>query len=339
VGQPILTLLGAVISRRILIAAALAAGVVMPACGGDSDQDGQADAPPPVASPQDFPKPQGRTLVELWNAYGEGGPVLSPSVSRLTKGDNRFGFGLFDRARAQIADAPTAVYVAPVGGGEARGPYPARYESLAVEPQFQSRSVNDDPDSAKTVYVTDVPFRKPGRYQVLGMARLDDRLVTATPAGPPLQVVDRDPVPGVGDRAPRTDTPTEASVGGDVAKIDTRVPPSSMHEVNFADVVGKKPVILLFATPALCQSRVCGPVVDIAEQVKAEHEGEAEFIHMEIFNNNELEQGYRPQVREWNLPTEPWVFAIDRRGRIAARIEGAFSARELEAALKKATRG
>jgi hypothetical protein len=60
---------------------------------------------------------------------------------------------------------------------------------------------------------------------------------------------------------------------------------------------------------------------------------------MEIFNNNQPEQGYRPQVREWNLPTEPWVFAIDGRGRVAARIEGAFSARELEAALKKATQG
>jgi hypothetical protein len=328
-----------VFSRRILIAAALAAGALAPACGGDSDRDGQAQMPPPVASPEDFPRPQGRSLGQLWNEYGAGGPVLSPAVSRLTPGRNRFGFGLFDRARAQIADAPAAVYVAPAGRGAARGPFPARYESLDVEPQFQSRSVADDPDSAKTVYVADVPFNRPGRYEVLGMARLDDRLVTAAPAGGPLQVVKRDPVPGVGDRAPRINTPTEASAGGDVGKIDTRVPPSTMHETNFADVVGKKPIILLFATPALCQSRVCGPVVDIAEQVKAKHEGEAEFIHMEIFNDNKVEQGYRPQVREWNLPTEPWLFAIDRNGRIAARIEGAFSARELEAALKKATRG
>jgi hypothetical protein len=329
-----------VFSRRILIAAALVAGALVPACGGGgSDQNGQAETPPPVASPEDFPKPQGRTLAQLWNEYGAGGPVLSPSVSQLTSGSNRFGFGLFDRARAQIADAPAAVYVAPAGQGQARGPFPARYESLTVEPQFQSRSVSNDPDSAKTVYVADIPFDRPGRYEVLGMARLDNRLVTAAPAGGPLQVVGRDPVPGVGDPAPRTNTPTEASVGGNLEQIDTRVPPSTMHQSNFADVVGKKPVILLFATPALCRSRVCGPVVDIAEQVKARHEGEVEFIHMEIFNNNRVEQGYRPQVQEWNLPTEPWVFAIDRNGRIAARLEGAFSARELEAALKKATRG
>ena len=87
-------------------------------------------------------------------------------------------------------------------------------------------------------------------------------------------------------------------MGGDVAQIDTRVPPSTMHEADLADVLGTKPVVLLFATPALCQSRVCGPVVDIAEQVKASYEGDAEFIHMEIYNDNELDKGFREQVRQ-----------------------------------------
>jgi hypothetical protein len=125
-------------------------------------------------------------------------------------------------------------------------------------------------------------------------------------------------------------------VGGDLEQIDTRVPPSSQHETDFADVVGKEPVVLTFATPRLCQSRVCGPVVDVVEQVKADYEDQAEFIHMEVFVDNDVRQGYRPQLRAFRLPTEPWVFTIDAGGRIAARIEGAFGARELEAAVKKA---
>ena len=112
-----------------------------------------------------------------------------------------------------------------------------------------------------------------------------------------------------------------------------------MHEVDFADVVGKKPVILLFATPALCRSRVCGPVVDVAEQIKAARGKDAAFMHMEIFRNNELDQGFRPQVVQWKLPTEPWLFAIDSRGRVAARLEGAFSAEELEQAVDAAVKG
>ncbi|MGH2801150.1 MAG: hypothetical protein ACRDM0_26455, partial [Thermoleophilaceae bacterium] len=115
-----------------------------------------------------------------------------------------------------------------------------------------------------------------------------------------------------------------------------RVPPSSQHESDFADVVGKEPVVLTFATPRLCQSRVCGPVVDVVEQVKADYEDEAEFIHMEVYNGNEIRKGYRPQLEAFRLPTEPWVFTISSDGRIAARLEGAFSAQELEAAVKKA---
>ena len=327
-------------ARRLLIVVVLFACAVVVGCGGDDDEPAQSAAPPP-ADPAEFPRAAGKTLANLRRGLGEGGPVLAPSMSVLTTGDNRFGFGLFDRDRSQIADAPVVVYVAPVGGGPARGPYPARYESLAVKPQFQSQQSAQDPDSAKSVYVADLPFSKPGRYEMLGIARLDDRLVAATPATPGL-VVTRpadDPVPRVGDPAPRTHTPTTADAAGDVASIDTRVPPSSMHEADFADVVGKKPVVLVFATPQLCQSRVCGPVVDIAEQVKAARPDDAEFVHMEIYRDNTIEAGFRPQVEAWRLPTEPWAFAIDRDGKVAARLEGAFSAHELNAALDKATRG
>jgi hypothetical protein len=109
-----------------------------------------------------------------------------------------------------------------------------------------------------------------------------------------------------------------------------------MHDDNLAEVLGKRPVLLLFATPALCQSRVCGPVVDIAEQVKATHKGDTAFIHMEIYTDNELEKGFRPQVAAYKLPTEPWAFAIDRNGKVAARLEGAYSEHELSEAVKAA---
>jgi hypothetical protein len=319
----------------VLFACALIAG-----CGGD-DGDEAANKPPPAADPAEFPKANGQTLAALREGLGEGGPVLAPSVLVLTSGDNRFGFGLFERDRSQIADASVVLYVAPVGGGPAKGPYPARYESLEVKPSFQSRTSAQDPDSAKSVYVADIPFDRPGKYEVLGIARLDDRLVAATSASGPLSVMkpEDDPVPRVGEPAPRIHTPTKADAAGDLASIDTRVPPSTMHEADFAAVVGKKPVVLLFATPALCQSRVCGPVVDVAEQVKDEHEGDVEFIQMEIYRDNSIEKGFRPQVAAFGLPTEPWLFVIDKEGKVAARLEGAFSAGELEDALGKVSKG
>jgi len=146
-----------------------------------------------------------------------------------------------------------------------------------------------------------------------------------------------DPVPDVGDPAPPIDTPTTDDAP--IEEIDTRTPPDGMHDVDFKDVVGKKPAVLVFATPALCQSRVCGPVVDIAEEVKARRGKEAEFIHQEIFVDNEIDKGFRPQVLRWKLPTEPWVFTVDRSGRVAARLEGAFSAKELDQAVDAAVKG
>jgi hypothetical protein len=305
-------------------------------CGGGDDGGGTMEQVP-IGKPAQFPKAGGKTLAQLRKGLGAG-PVLAPSVSVLGPGRNRYGFGLFDRARKQIAQAPVALYVARTGGGPAKGPYLARFESLQVKPQFESQTVKSDPDAAKSLYVADLPLGKRGKYEVLGLVLLDDRLVAATSAGPPAPLTKSGPIPDVGDRAPRTHTPTTASVGGDITKIETRVPPDTMHELDFADVVGKRPVVLVFATPALCQSRVCGPVVDIAEQVKAGGKDDVAFIHMEIYNDNDPSKGVRRQVAEWGLPSEPWAFAIDREGRIAARLEGAFSVRELEQAVHAALR-
>jgi hypothetical protein len=145
-------------------------------------------------------------------------------------------------------------------------------------------------------------------------------------------------IPGVGEKAPLIHTPTVDSVGGAIARIDTRIPPDQMHETDFADVLGKEPVVLLFATPQFCQSRTCGPVVDIAQEVKDEVGDKATFIHMEVYKDNDPSKGIRPQLAAFHLQTEPWLFVIDRNGVIRTRIEGAFSADELKAAVDRVTR-
>ena len=317
---------------------AIAAAVVVSSCGsggGGSDTDLGA-TPPKVPSVTQFPKVRGRTMNEL-AANVQAGPVLAPSVSLLTPGKNRFGFGLFDRSRKQITDAPGAIYISRGENSRAYGPYVARWESLEVKGRYLSKTVATDPDSAKTLYVADVPFKKPGKYAVLGLFRLDNRLVGA---GTTVKVVRRSDVPDVGDPAPKIDTPTKDSVGGDLSKIDTRDPHDDMHDVNLADSLGKRPIVLVFATPALCQSRVCGPVVDIAESVRhARPKSDTSWIHMEIYNNNQVNDGYRPQFLSYHLPTEPWLFTINRKGKIASRIEGAFSADELNKAVDAAEKG
>ena len=102
--------------------------------------------------------------------------------------------------------------------------------------------------------------------------------------------------------------------------------------MDYADALGKEPIVLLFATPQFCQSRVCGPVVDVAEQVKQEYGDKAAFIHMEIYNDNDPGKGVRPQVRAFHLPSEPWLFAINRHGVVSSVDRGRLRPRRMTAA-------
>lgn len=318
-----------------LCAVALLGAVGLSACGsGEEESAAPPAAPMPTAKAQDFPAAKGRTLADLQAMLPEG-PVLSPSVTVLEKGGNRIGFGLFDTARKQLGGAKVALYLSRSDGSALKGPFPVRAESLAVKPQFQSRQTVQDPDTANHVYVADVDFPASGAWAVTAVARLDGRLVRTSPAGMKVGRRGSGP-PKVGERAPKVSTPTFEDVGGDLEEIDTRVPPlRSLHDTDLADVLGKKPVVLLFATPQLCQSRVCGPVVDVAAQVQDKVGDDVRFVHMEIYEDNDLSKGFRPQVAAYRLPTEPWTFVIDRRGIVRDRFEGAFSVGELERAVAK----
>ena len=113
------------------------------------------------------------------------------------------------------------------------------------------------------------------------------------------------------------------------------MPPSDMHDVDFADVVGKKPVALLFATPQLCQSRVCGPVTDIALQMKAKYGDQMDFIHQEVYVDNDPQQGPAPAAAgSSTCRTEPWLFVVDTTGKITARLEGSIGVKQFENAVK-----
>jgi len=85
---------------RLAFAAALLLALAAVGCGEDSDS-GDTGMPPPPARAEDFPKAEGRTLDQLRREVGDEGPILLASVSELSPGANRFGFGLFDRARGK----------------------------------------------------------------------------------------------------------------------------------------------------------------------------------------------------------------------------------------------
>ena len=63
-----------------------------------------------------------------------------------------------------------------------------------------------------------------------------------------------------------------------------------------------------------------------------------DFIHEEVYVNNQPKSGLRPQLKAFHLQTEPWLFTINRKGVIAARLEGAFGLNEFSQAVQAALR-
>jgi hypothetical protein len=314
--------------RPATLPIALTAVAVLAGCGGSSDS-GARGAP----SASQFPAVQGRSLEQILRSAAGPAPVVAPTSQVFRQGRNRYGFGVFEPSGRKLNDADVAIYIAHGPRGAVHGPFPASVESMATDAKFRSRTVANDPDAATVVYVTDVNLDAPGEWRVIALVRNGNTLEGTRLASAVVGAFPK--VPPVGAKAPAIHTPTAADVGGHLEKIDTRQPHDDMHDADLADVVGRKPVVLLFATPALCQSRTCGPVVDQAEQVKQQYGDRVAFIHMEIYNDNDPNKGVRPQVRAYHLPSEPWLFVIDRDGRISSEIEGAFGLDELEAAVQK----
>lgn len=347
----------------LALACSLALAAIASGCGGGSDSDsgsGSGSAESRPAPPKSaFPATEGRTLRQMLKAADAPSElVVSPAGLAFYEGENRFPFGVFERDRSQVSDAEVALYIArapaPKPGGEAKsgekgpaakateqaldapalGPFPASIESLVTEPAFRAKTTSDDPDAATVAYASELDFPSDGEWRIAALVR-EDGEIKGTLVGSAM-VGEYDGVPRPGQRAPRIHTPTAEDVGGDLSQIDTRIPPDTQHQVDYADAYGREPIVLLFATPQFCESRVCGPVVDVAEQVKQENGDEAAFIHMEIWQDNQPGTDTRPQVGAFNLPSEPWAFVIDRQGRVASTLQGAFGPAALAAAVRRA---
>jgi hypothetical protein len=331
-----------------LLPVLLAAAVLIAGCGGGDDsaskdpasqvpkegglQDKVRDAQSVTAA--DFPAAGGRTLQQVANESGSAGPELGMATSVFIPGKNRVAFGMIDD-QSGFVYGKTAVYVAPSPGAKALGPFPAPADVLITQGRYRSKQAATESDPFAAVYAAEVPFKKPGDYSILAVTKTGDKTVAAPGQ---VKVVSRkdDRIPEVGEMAPKVETDTKASARGDIASIDTRTPPDDMHDVQFADVVGKKPVALLFATPQLCQSRVCGPVVDVGLQLKSKYGDKVDFIHQEVYAGNDPKKGLREPLKRFNLATEPWLFVVGRDGRITARLEGSFGLSAFEQALKTA---
>src|SRR3954465_1973058 len=187
---------------------------------GSSAEESSRHAP----SAASFPSAKGKTIDDLLRESGAKPTklVIAPAAQAFDVGENRYPFGVFTRGNEQVDDAEVALYFAKdEKSGPVIGPLPAQVTSLEVKPAY--RAAGEDPDQAKNVYVVPkVAFDRKGPWVGLAMLKGTKGLEAARVSAPP--VVGDSRVPRVGEKAPLIHTPTASDVGGDLAKIDTRVP-------------------------------------------------------------------------------------------------------------------
>jgi hypothetical protein len=274
--------------------------------------------------------PNEGTLDSAGAVLSHAGPdvALVPGTSDYARGPVRVVFLVID-ARGRSIERPRArVWVARSLDDAPFLRTTARLENVGV-PGVSKAAAGD----VTHVYVARLRLPRAGKYVLLAEP------VGGTPiqGAMDMDVADEPTAPAVGSTAFPSRTPTIASADGDLEALTTRTPPdvALLRDSVRDSLADRAPFVLAFATPKFCTSRACGPVVDVVDHVRKRlGPSPVRFIHVEIYEDNRPPETNR-WVKEWKLPTEPWVFVVGRDGKIKARFEGSVSAAELEAAVRR----
>lgn len=289
------------------------------ACGGGSD-DGVPEFP---------------TVISL----GEGDVFPSILNTSLAVGDNRVVMQLIGADDELLLDSGLSVRYFNLNRDEPVLSSEHEARLISTELNF----IDENNGSSRTVtgtggvYVTYPTFSEPGDWGAeITVIREGEQTVIPYR----FTVRESSEEPAIGDLAPPSQQATTATEP--IIEIDSSYPTrDAMHALTIAEAISSgKPSVIAFATPAFCTSRTCGPILDlVVDPLFFAYGDEVNFIHVEPYVLRDLrEANVRnpvPAVLEWRLRTEPWIFVVDRDGKIAAKFEGIVARDEVETVLRE----
>jgi hypothetical protein len=271
--------------------------------------------------------PKEGTLESLWRSSGQSVAWI-PGTSDYSPGAVRISFLVVDPRGRVVATPRARVWIARSLRDKPFTTTTARLEPIGVP------GVSTGAD-AKSIYVAHVHLPAAGHYRLVARPIGGKERITVLGD---VVVQARSASPAVGSRAYPSRSPTLASTGGRTAPLTTSVPPdrSLLRTSVAAALAAKHPFVVTFATPRYCESRVCGPVVDVVDHVRKRYtHTPVRFIHVEIYKDNNPSKGPNRWVQQWHLPGEPWTFLVGRDGRIKAKFQGSVSMTELGQAVSR----
>jgi len=281
-----------------------------------------------ASTPTPSPPPKGSLL-----ALQTGGTKLGifPGVGEVLTGDQGlFTFILVTDKGQLLAGGTPQVYAATSETAMAAGPFTATWHTFTGYRKYGDKS----PIAGPGFFAATVSIPTPGLYRFLAVGSSNGAKVSAlTDKRSSVEALEHRPVADPGTKAISVKTPVATTLA-ERTKVDTRDPPTDMHYISLDQALTNgKPTVVSFATPLLCQSRVCGPVVDEQLDVfKQVGKAKANFIFVEEFPQRDQTKP-SPAFVKWGFTTEPWVVVIDKTGIIRTSFEGPVDSGMIKAAL------
>ncbi len=290
---------------------------------------------------------------------GDGGPQLNPDAEsvqiQFTSRDfavgpaSNVGFALLaEDGQLLVADSLTVTFF------DLRGDDPVAAIQVAAQPSAPgvgaetehvhtdgSEHVHGGESDRRVTYYARADFEYAGSWGLLVQGTLEDG--TEVQGNVLFQVFEEPLILAPGDEAPRTENLTRFDVE-DIRTIDSGTVPNDMHDLTIKDALDAgRPLVVVFSTPAFCQTQFCGPVTQEVESLHDDYGDRVDFVHIEVWTNFAASE-LNAAVDEWLLQehggfTEPWVFVVDREGVIYDRWENAVARSVLEPAVQAVAGG
>jgi len=276
-------------------------------------------------------------------SLGEGELFANIKNSSLGTGANRLLIEIQDREGEPVLEAAVRLRLYDLTADRPRLHDETTARFVPVELGYIDEEDADGPtriaSGASGIYVANVIFGQAGDWGLRLSVTAGSRSYAEFPFR--FNVRERTPEPMLGEPAPASMQATIADAP--IEEIDSSFPARPhMHDVTIADALKRgRPLVIAFATPAFCTSRICAPVMDtVMDPLYERYRDRASFIHIEPYVLRDLREAFVrtpvPAVREWQLQSEPWIFVVDADGRVSGKFEGIMALEEVEAALASA---
>ncbi len=297
--------------KRFFFGLAMVVGLVAAACSG-GDGDTQVVATQPVV-----------TAVSSEQVLALNGILATKDLSI---GTNRISFLL--TSPKTLVTVPTATVTSVYLGSTEAAQETATAEFFLW------------PFGSRGSYVTELSFDKLGDWRLDVDVQEEDGSTSS--AQIPLRVEETSVTPGLGTKPPTAVNKTSRDVA-ELTMLTTRsTPDPDLYQLTIAEALEtKRPLLVVFASPALCTSPTCGPQVETVEELEDQYKGRVNFIHVEVYENPAEIQGdlsraqFAPIIDIWGFTkledyrNESFSFIIGSDGKIASKYEGYASIQEL----------